>query len=150
MKVKPEVTRMGNMSILVIFILSATLATASTAVDAQEKTIASTKGRSLFIRLTSESGKFEAGENHFCVLLQSATPTSVGNFKDLTVDFTLLVGRLEEAPLTAHLRQTGADRFCGQINLGRQYYHPASYYAFVRYVDGAGKKRSARLSLTVT
>jgi hypothetical protein len=61
----------------------------------------------------------------------------------------LLVGRIEERPLTAHLSPNGPDRYCGHIDLGPQYYRPASYFAFVRYTEQTGKKKSTRLSLTV-
>jgi hypothetical protein len=65
------------------------------------------------------------------------------------VDFRLLVGRIEEQPMTAHLSQNGEDRYCGDINLGPQYYRPASYYVFVRYIEATGKKNRTRLSLSV-
>ena len=33
--------------------------------------------------------------------------------------------------------------------MGKQYYEPASYYAFVFYTDAGGKKKRARLFLSV-
>ena len=105
--------------------------------------------RSVVIALTNDTGKLTLGENHFCILFQRGSPAPADDIREVGVDFRLLVSRIKEEPITANLDQNGTDRYCGQINLGVQYYHPASYYAFVRYVEAAGKKKSARLFLTV-
>lgn len=149
MKSKSSLIRTATSSLFVIFILGETFIAVSAAVDVQEKTIASTRAGNLVIALTNDSGKLTPGENHFCVQFQSSRSSPATDIREVSVDFTLLVGRIHEAPITAHLIQNVVDRYCGQIDLGPQYYRPASYYAVVRYVEVTGKKKSARLSLTV-
>jgi hypothetical protein len=99
--------------------------------------------------LTNDTGKLTPGENHFCVQFQSGSPTRAVDIREVSVDFRLLVGRIQEEPITAHLSRNHTDRYCGHIDLGSRYYQPSSYYAFVRYVEATGKKTSARLFLTV-
>ncbi len=149
MKVSSKVFRACACWLCAVLVVGGTLSVASHAAEIQEKTIATKRAGSMVITLTNETGKLTSGENHFCVLFQSAVPTDAIDIQDVTVDFRLLVGRIEEKPRTAHLSQSGAGRYCGLINLGLQYYSPSSYYAFVRYVDATGKKKSARLFLTV-
>ena len=130
-------------------IFGETYVAASITADVPNKTIASKRTGSVVIALTNDAGRLKPGENHFCVLFQSGSPTRASDVGEVSVDFRLLVGRIEEKPVTAHLSQNGVDRYCGDINLGPQYYRPASYYAFVRYVGATGKKKSTRLFLTV-
>ena len=148
MKVKSKLIWTATSSLFVIFTLGETYAE-SIPEDHHEKTIASTRTGNLVIALTNDAGKFTPGGNDFCVLFQSSSSSAAIDIREVSVDFTLLVGRIHEAPITAHLIQNVADRYCGHIDLGPQYYRPASYYAVVRYVEVTGKKKSARLSLTV-
>lgn len=39
--------------------------------------------------------------------------------------------------------------YCGDVNLGKQYYVPANYYVLVLSTDADGKKRKERLSLSI-
>lgn len=149
MKVKSNLVRTAASCLFVMFFFGVAFAAASTPEDAHEKTVTSTRKGSLVIALTNDTGKLTPGENHFCVLFQSVSPSTAIDIQEVSVDFTLLVGRIEEAPLTAHLSANGVFRFCGRIDLGRQYYHPASYYAFVRYVEATGKKTNVRLFFAV-
>ncbi len=149
MNSESKLVQTASALILAMFTIAATLTVTSIAAHAQEKTIASAKAGSSLIRLTNEDGKFAAGENHFCVVFQTIDLGSSGNFSEVTVDFVLLVGRIREKPITAHLVPAVTDRYCGQVNLGLQYYHPSSYQALVHYADRNGKKRSARLSFAV-
>ena len=149
MKSESKLLSVANISSFAVFAVVAVLALTASIAFAQEKTIASTKSGSWRILLTNENGRFVAGENHFCAVFQSRDPASIEDVGDVTVDFTSLVGRMHGMPITAHLSPISADRYCGQVNLGPQYYHPASYYTFVRYVDRNGKKRSARLFVAV-
>jgi hypothetical protein len=149
MNVQSKMIRTVTFYLSVMFILSETFAAASITVDVHEKTIASMTKGNLIIALTNETGKLMAGANHFCVLFQRRGSSPTIDIQEVSVAFTLLVGRIHEARITTLLDQNGPDRYCGQIDLGPQYYRPASYYAVVRYVEAAGKKKSARLSLTV-
>ena len=148
MKVKSKLIWTATSSLFVIFILGEKYA-ASIPEGHNEKTIASTRTGNVVIALTNDTGKFTPGGNDFCVQFQSISSSPAINARDVSVDFTLLVGRIHEAPITAHLIQNGADRYCGRMDLGPQYYRPASYYAVVRYVEANGKKKNVRLSLTV-
>jgi hypothetical protein len=119
------------------------------AVPSTEITVASKRTKDLAIAIMSRDGRLKGGENSFCVVFQrrgTQEPVDVGN---VSVDFTLLVGRIQEEPIKAQLTKDQVGRYCGQVNLGKQYYVPASYYAFVRYTDGVGKKRRQRLFLSV-
>ncbi|WP_263356597.1 hypothetical protein [Acidicapsa ligni] len=149
MKAKSELFRKATSYLFVMFILGETFVAASPAVNVPDKTIATKRARNMSIVLTNDTGKLTRGENHFCVLFQGGNPTSVSNIQGVSVDFRLLVGRLQEEPTTAHLRQNGVNRYCGDITLGSKYYQPSSYYAFVHYVEATGKKKSARLHVTV-
>ena len=128
----------------VMFIL-AEMSVAAT-VDVPDKTIASKRIGSMVVVLANDTGKLIPGENHFCVLFQNSSPPRGADFREVSVDFRLLVGRLQEESITAHLSQNGPDRYCGRINLAPQYYRPASYYAFVRYTEANREKKSTRLT----
>ena len=149
MKVTSKTIRAATTCLFAIFVFGATLAAASTAEDVQEKTIASKRSGSLVVVMTNETGKLTPGENHFCVLFQTIIPSAAVEVTEVSVDFRLLVGRIEEAPLTAHLTPNGVQRFCGRIDLSRQYYRPANYYGFVHYIEANGRKRSMRLFVSV-
>jgi len=111
--------------------------------------IASKRTRNVEIVLTSDSGKLTGGDNSFCVLFQSVETRDSADVRNVSVDFRQLVGKLQEEPIRATLTQDGVGHYCGEINLGRQYYTPSSYYAFVRYTDATGKQRRARLYVSV-
>lgn len=149
MKVKSNSVRTAASCLSVMFFFGAAFAAASAQEDVQEKTIASKRSGSLVVVMANEAGNLTPGENHFCVLFQNVSPSTAIDIQEVSVDFVLLVGRIEEAPLTAHLSPNGVHRFCGHMDLGRQYYRPASYYAFVRYAEATGKKKSARLPVAV-
>lgn len=118
-------------------------------VPPSEMTVASKRTKDLVITITSADGRLKAGENHFCVVFQKRGTEELVDVHNVSVDFTLLVGRIQERPINGQLTEDEMGRHCGQVNLGKQFYVPASYYAFVRYTDGAGKKRKQRLFLSV-
>jgi len=110
-----------------------------------EMTIASKRTRDLIITITSADGRLKDGENSFCVVFQKRGTEELVDVRNVSVEFTLLVGRIQEQPIKGRLTEHQTGRYCGQVNLGRRYYAPATHYAFVRYTDGAGKKRKQRL-----
>jgi hypothetical protein len=89
------------------------------------------------------------GENKFCALFQGVASSQPVEVQNVSVDFTLLVGRIHEVPIKAKLDRERVGHFCGQVNLGKQFYVPASYYALVSYTDANGKNRKKRLFLSV-
>lgn len=65
------------------------------------------------------------------------------------IEFRLLVGRMEGRPIRAEMVSRGVNRYCGTINLGRQFYNPANYYVFIRFTDNSGKKKAIRLHASI-
>ena len=114
-----------------------------------EKTIASKRTKDLLITITNAEGGLRGGDNAFCILFQKRETQESVNVQNVGIDFTLLLGRIQEEPISVPLPQDQPGRYCGHVNLGKQYYVPASYYAFVVYTDAGGKKRKERLFLTV-
>lgn len=145
----------GTALITILIMLAGTLVTPDlllagpTAVPPTESTVVSKRTKDLVITITSPDGRLKGGENSFCVVFQKKGTEEPVNVQNVSVDFTLLVGRIQENPIRSPLTEGQVGRYCGQVNLGKQYYIPASYYAFVRYTDGAGKKRKRRFFLGV-
>jgi len=114
-----------------------------------ERPIASKRTKDVVITIINADGRLRGGDNDFCVLFQRRVTREPLDFQNVGVDFTLLVGRIQEQPIRASLAQDQPGRYCGHVNLGKQYYVPASYYAFVLHTDAGGKKRKERLFLSV-
>ena len=114
-----------------------------------EMTVASKRTNDLVITITSADGRLKSGENSLCVVFQKRGTGKPVDVHNVSVDFTLLVGRIQEEPIRAHLTNDQMGHYCGHVDLGKQYYIPASYYAFVFYTDAGGQKRKARLFLSV-
>jgi hypothetical protein len=119
------------------------------AVRRVEMTIASKRTKDLVVTITNADGRLRGGENSFCVVFNQRAEGKLAVVRNVRANFILLVGRIREEPIKGRLTQDRANRYCGQVNLGKQYYEPASYYAFVFYTDASGKKRKTRLFVTV-
>ena len=119
------------------------------AVTATAKTVALRKVRGTIIEITNAHGRFNGGDNEFCVVFQKKETRQPVDVRNVSVDFVLLVGKIQEQPIKTQLVQDQPGHYCGHVNLGKQYYVPASYYAFIRYTDTDGKKRKERLFLAV-
>lgn len=117
--------------------------------QASETTLASKRTKDLVIAITSSDGGLKGGDNSFCVLFHKRGTDERVDVQNVRVDFTLLVGRIQEEPIKTQLTGDRAGRYCGRVNLGKQYYVPASYYAFVFYTDAAGRKKKERLFFSV-
>lgn len=131
------------------FVFAELLLAGQATVPETEATVASKRTKDLTITITSASGRLKGGENSFCVMFQKRETEEPVDVESVNVDFALLVGRIQEKPINAQLTQDRTGRFCGDVNLGKQYYVPASYYAFVRYTDATGKKRKERFFLSI-
>jgi hypothetical protein len=116
---------------------------------APEAVITSKRARDILISITNADGKLRGGYNDFCILFEDKATREPVNVRDVSVAFSLLVGRIEEEPIKASLAPRRAGRYCGHVNLGNEYYVPASYYVFVRYTDAGQQKRKQRLFLSV-
>jgi hypothetical protein len=111
--------------------------------------IASGRAKDLFIEITNENGRLRAGENDLCITFQKTETGAHVEIRNVAAEFSLLAGRIEEKPIVAHLSHKGTGEYCGEIDLGRQYYSPSSYYVFVRYTDPADNKRKKRFFVAV-
>lgn len=116
---------------------------------ASENKIASGRSHGLSISIVNESGKFVAGSNDFCVEFTKTITAEPVSVRGVVVEFAQQVGRIQERPIRAHITDGNTAQFCGQIDLGKQYYLSAFYYLFIHYTDTSGKKRKCRLSFLV-
>ena len=62
----------------------------------------------------------------------------------------LFRSKIEEESITSEISRDSAGRYCGYVDLGKQYYDPSGYYVLVRYIDADGKKKKDRLFLSVS
>jgi hypothetical protein len=131
------------------FVTAELLFARQAAVPATETAVASKRKKDLTITITSADGRLKGGENSFCVMFEKKETEEPVDVQNVSLDFTLLVGKIQEEPVKAQLTEDRVGRYCGNVNLGKQYYVPASYYGFVLYTDAAGKKRKERLFLSV-
>ena len=111
--------------------------------------IASGRAGDLSIELTNENGRLRAGENDLCLTFRKTETATLADVRNVAAEFSLLVGKIEEKPIIAHLSLKGVGEYCGELDLGRQYYSPSSYYVFVRYIDPANNKRKKRFFVAV-
>ncbi len=132
-----------------VVVLSNPLFAGPLSVSPPGKLIATKRTKHVVTTLVNDAGKFKGGVNDFCVLFRDPETKSALDFPSVRADFRLLVGRIEEVPITAGLSKEEAGRYCGQVDLGRQYYSPSSYYVFVRYITATGKRKSTRLFVSV-
>jgi hypothetical protein len=136
--------------ILTLSALVVVLSYASPVASQESRTaIASGRAKDFFIELTNKNGRLRAGENHLCITFQKTETGTLVDVGNVAAEFSLLVGKIEENPIVAHLSLKGAGEYCGEIDLGRQYYSPSSYYVFVRYIDPTGSKRKKRIFVAV-
>ena len=114
-----------------------------------ETTIASKRVRDLVITITNPAGRLREGDNDLCILFVGRKTREPVDVQNVSVDFILLVGRIQEEPIKAPLTRDQIGQHCGHVNLRKQHYIPASFYAFVRYTDVNSKKRKERFFLSV-
>jgi len=136
--------------ILTLSALVVVLSYASPVASQEARTaIASGHARDLSIELSNENGRLRAGENDLCITFRKTETRTLVDVRNVAVEISLLVGKIEEKPIVAHLSQKGTGEYCGDVDLGRQYYSPSSYYVFVRYIDPASLKRKKRFFVAV-
>jgi hypothetical protein len=113
------------------------------------KTIASKRVKDVIVLFINEQGNFTGGDNRYCIEFNKAKEGGPVEVRDVRMHFSQLVGRMQERPIIAQVTQDSVGRYFGSVNLGRQYYNPAAYYAILHYVDSSGKKKKARFLLRV-
>lgn len=114
-----------------------------------DKTIAAKLKNDLVVVLTNDSGKLNPGENAVCVVIRDPRTGEAADVQNVSIEFSLRTGRIVHGPITARLARESAGRYCGNVNLGRQYYKPMNFYVGIRYMDPANKSRRVGLSLDV-
>jgi hypothetical protein len=114
-----------------------------------EMTVTSNRTKDLIISITSSDGRMKGGENTFCVVFEKRGTVQPVDVLNVSVEFSLLGGRIYGTPIKGKVTEVQTGRYCGEVNLRNQYYSPASYYALVYYTIRAGKKSKQRLFLNV-
>ncbi|MGI9074909.1 MAG: hypothetical protein ACR2JB_27165 [Bryobacteraceae bacterium] len=89
----------------------------------------SEKKKDVVITVMSRQGKLTGGNNNLCVAFKKVETGDPVDVQSVSMDFALLVGRIQETLVKARLTHVGAGCYDGTVNLGRQYYKPGSYYA---------------------
>lgn len=115
----------------------------------KKDSVASAHNHNLSISVVNEPEKFVAGNNAFCVVFtksSSADPASVNNVE---IEFAQQVGKIREKPVRAQVTESGLGHFCGNVDLGKQYYDPAFYYVYLHYTDASDRRRKCNLSFSV-
>jgi len=113
------------------------------------KPIASKRTKDVAILLMNEHGTFTGGDNRFCVEFRKAEAGAPVEVRSVSLEFSQLVGRIQERPVVAQLTEKSVGKYVGRVNLGRQYYKPAAYYVVIHYLDLAGEKGKVRVLLSV-
>jgi len=123
--------------------LSAALVLASfSQTTASERLIALKRQKDLSISLTNDVGRFLGGKNKFCVSFAYTANAEPVLIKKVMIEFAEQVGKIEERPINAAISEQGPGRYCGEVDLGRQSYHPALYHVTTHYVDASNRKRN--------
>jgi hypothetical protein len=126
----------------------AVLSGAATQVCAGQTTIASKRSRDLYISLMNELGKL-AQKDEYCVLFSKTNGGEPIQVEGVFMEFAQQVGKIRETPKRSPLSQDNLGRYCGELDLGKQYYQPAPYYVEVHYTDNLGTRRRCRFFLTL-
>jgi hypothetical protein len=141
--------RRSIQSIFLLAVLSGVAMSGGSALPQGSKPIASKRTNGMTVMLTSESGGLNEGKNNICVSFQTIEGGQPVDASDVGIELTLRIGRNRGSPITAPLFEDAAGRYCGSLDLGRQYYSPATYDVVVRYVDASAKKRKVSFALTL-
>jgi hypothetical protein len=113
-----------------------------------ERAIVVKVAKNSVIVLANGSGKLTPGENNLCIVVREPLTGNGIDARDVSVDFAQHVGRILESPITAQLTEQGIGRYCGQVNLGPEYYKPMNFHVDVRYVDATNRKQKLGFCLT--
>lgn len=116
---------------------------------ASEKAIVIKVAKNSVLVLANGLGKLTPGENNLCIVIRNPLTGSAMDVRAVSIDFAQHVGRILESPIRAQLTQESIGRYCGQVNLGAQYYKPMNFHIDVRYVDAENRKQKLGFCLTV-
>ena len=125
----------------------ATIFVAATQVCAGQTTIASKRNHGLYISLMSESGELTQ-KDEYCAFF-GTTKGGEPHVETVFLEFAQQVGKIRESARKFPLLLDSLGRYCGTVDLGKQYYHPAFYYVEVHYTDTSRKRRKCCFFLTL-
>lgn len=114
------------------------------AFGAGEKVIESKRAGDLYISLSTNSGTLAAGKNDYCILFTRAGSAEPAQVEEAVVEFAQQVGKIRHATKTSSPLVEKPGQYCGEVDLGKQYYRPAFYYVNVKYRENNKKKRTCR------
>jgi hypothetical protein len=117
-------------------------------VCAGQTVIASKRNHNFYVSLMSKSGEL-ASKDQYCVVFRRTSGGQPEQVGDVLVDFAQQVGRIRESPQQVPFSLDGSGRYCGSVDLGKQYYQTASYYIMVHYTDNSRKRSTCRFFLTI-
>ncbi len=112
-----------------------------------QATIASKRDHGFDISLMSKSGEL-AAKDEYCALFNT-TKGGEPHVEGVFLEFEQQVGRIRERATKVTLSLDSLGRYCGKVDLGKQYYQPAFYYVEVHYTDSLRKRRTCRFFLTL-
>ena len=120
-----------------------------TAASTPELTVASTRTKDRVILITNKTGRMTGGRNGFCAVFRARDTDDLLAVQNVSIDFVPIVGKYNWKPIRSHLEAQQPGRYCGEVDLGKQYYVPGNYYVFVHYNDELGKRRKSRLFISL-
>src|SRR5260370_19334034 len=94
--------------------------------------IASKRNHGLYISLMSKSGEL-VEKAEYCALFSRTNGGEPTHVEGVFVEFAQQVGRIRESATKVTLSLDSWGRYCGKVDLGKQYYHPSLYYVEVHY-----------------
>jgi hypothetical protein len=121
---------------------------AATHVCAGQTTIASKQSHGFDVSLISKSGEL-AAKDEYCALFSTTKGGEPTYVEGVFLEFEQQVGKIRESARKFPLSLDSLGRYCGKVDLGKQYYQPAFYYVEVHYTDSSGKRRTCRFFLTL-
>jgi hypothetical protein len=113
-----------------------------------QATIASKQNHGFYIALMSKSGKL-IQKDEYCVLFSRTKDGEPTHVEGVFLEFAQQVGKIRESARKIPLSMDRLGRYCGIVDLGKQYYQPAFYYVEVHYTDSSRKRRTCRFFLTL-
>jgi hypothetical protein len=126
---------------------------AAAQICAGQTTIASKRNHGFDISVMSKSGEL-AAKDEYCASFSttSFSTTKSGEpapVESVFLEFAQQVGKIRDSARKFPLSLDSLGRYCGTVDLGKQYYHPAFYYVEVHYTDSLRKRRTCRFFLTL-
>ncbi len=115
---------------------------------AGQTTIASKRSHDFYISLMNKSGKLTQ-QGEYCVLFSRRRGGEPIQLQGVFIEIAQQVGKITGRPKKYSLSPDNLGRYCGAINLGKQYYRPAFYYVAVYYTDRSGKRKKCRFFSTL-